>query len=60
MLKGRCAAVRGGNQIYPFANFLREIYILFSNVLGPILKVKFHAKGTLPKGLKCFSNTHMQ
>ena len=29
MLKGRCAAVRGGNQIYPFANFLREIYFIF-------------------------------
>ena len=29
MLKGRCAAVRGGNQIYPFANFLREIHFIF-------------------------------
>ena len=29
MLKGRCAAVRGGNQIYPLANFLREIYFIF-------------------------------
>ena len=59
MLKGRCAAVRGGNQIYPFANFLREIYFIFKRSRANT-ESKIPCQRHATQELKCFSNTRMQ